>query len=56
MPLFHNLLFHTITTVASIFLLVLAFRAAANGGRELTKGRVGDIPRMEINRLVTTGD
>ena len=37
------------------FLLILAFRAAANGGRELTKGRVGDIPRLETNRLVTTG-
>jgi protein-S-isoprenylcysteine O-methyltransferase Ste14 len=43
------------TAFAGLLLLVLAFRAAANGGRELTKGRVGDIPRMETNRLVVTG-
>ena len=54
-PLFHNLWFHLLTAFIGFFLLVLAFRAAANGGRELTKGRVGDIPRLETNRLVTTG-
>jgi len=54
-PLFSSLLFHILTALAGFFLLVLAFRAAGNGGRELTKGRVGDIPRMETNRLVTTG-
>jgi len=31
------------------------FNGAGNGGRELAKGRVGNIPRMETNRLVTTG-
>ena len=54
-PLFGNILFHLVSVVLGIILLVLAFRAAANGGRELTKGRVGDIPRMETNQLVTTG-
>ena len=54
-PLFSNLWFHFISALLGAFLLRLAFRAAANGGRELTKGRVGDIPRMETNRLVTTG-
>jgi protein-S-isoprenylcysteine O-methyltransferase Ste14 len=53
--LFESVWFHLLTAIAGLVLLVLAFRAAANGGRELTKGRVGDIPRMETNRLVTTG-
>lgn len=53
--LFVNFLFHVITAVLGMFLLILAFRAAANGGKELTKGRVGNIPRMETNQLVTTG-
>ena len=54
-PLFGNVWFHILTAFTGVFLLVLAFRAAANGGKELTKGRVGDIPRLETNRLVTTG-
>ena len=54
-PLFGSFGFHLATAIAGVLLLVLAFRAAGNGGRELTKGRVGDIPRMETNRLVTTG-
>ena len=54
-PLFVNVWFHIFTAFTGIFLLILAFRAAANGGKELTKGRVGDIPRLETNRLVTTG-
>ena len=53
--LFGNLWFLFISALLGAFLLRLAFRAAANGGRELTKGRVGDIPRLETNRLVTTG-
>jgi protein-S-isoprenylcysteine O-methyltransferase Ste14 len=53
--LFESVWFHLLTAIGGMVLLVLAFRAAANGGRELTKGRVGDIPRMETNRLVTTG-
>ena len=55
MPLFGSLSFHLITALLGIVLLLLAFRAAANGGRELAKGRVGDIPRLETNQLVTTG-
>ena len=54
-PLFNTVWFHLLSACIGIFLLVLSFRAAANGGRELTKGRVGDIPRLETNRLVTTG-
>ncbi len=54
-PLFSSLQFHFITAVSGMVLLVLAFRAAANGGRELAKGRVGNIPRLETNQLVTTG-
>lgn len=53
--LFSNVWFHLFSAFFGILILGLAFRAAANGGRELTKGRVGDIPRMETNRLVTTG-
>lgn len=54
-PLFGNLLFHGISAVFGILVLSLAFRAAANGGRELAGGRIGDIPRLETNRLVTSG-
>lgn len=54
-PLFSNILFHSVCMLLGIALLKLAFNAAGNGGRELTKGRVGNIPRMETNRLVTTG-
>jgi protein-S-isoprenylcysteine O-methyltransferase Ste14 len=53
--LFRNFWFHILTAFIGIIMLILAFRAAANGGRELTKGRVGNIPRMETNQLVTTG-
>ena len=54
-PLFSNIAFHIVCALLGIIILKLAFNAAGNGGRELTKGRVGDIPRMETNRLVTTG-
>ncbi len=53
--LFRSVLFHLFTAVLGAGVIFLAFRAAATGGRELTKGRVGDIPRLETNRLVTTG-
>jgi protein-S-isoprenylcysteine O-methyltransferase Ste14 len=53
--LFESLWFHGLSAAAGMVLLWLAFRAAATGGRELAKGRVGDIPRLETNRLVTTG-
>ena len=54
-PLFASPLFHLFSAIAGVIVLRLAFHAAANGGRELTKGRVGEIPRLETNRLVTTG-
>jgi len=54
-PYFQTLSFHVLTAIFGAFIIFLAFRASANGGRELTKGRVGDIPRLETNRLVTTG-
>ncbi len=54
-PLFHNLLFHVVSFIIGMGLILLAFRAASNGGRELAKGRSKDIPRLETNKLVTTG-
>ncbi len=54
-PLFRDFCFHSMTAVLGMLVLTLAFRAVANGGRELTKGRIGDIPRLETNALVTTG-
>jgi len=54
-PLFMTGWFHLLTAVPGMLLLFWAFKAAATGGRELTRGRVGDIPRLETNRLVTTG-
>ena len=54
-PLFHSWLFHVVSFIIGTVLIILSFRAAGNGGRELAKGRTGDIPRLETNRLVTTG-
>jgi len=54
-PLFSSVVFHFFSGVIGLFVLKLAFNAAANGGRELAKGRVGNIPRLETNRLVTSG-
>jgi len=49
-------LFHIITFIVGFFFMELSFNAAKVGGRELKKmGREGDIPRLETNRLVTTG-
>ncbi|WP_457606699.1 methyltransferase family protein [Nitratifractor sp.] len=54
--LFASPLFHLITLPLGLYLGRLAFRAAAAGGRELAAhGREGDLPRLETNRLVTTG-
>jgi protein-S-isoprenylcysteine O-methyltransferase Ste14 len=54
--LLFNPYFHFITLILGFFALKLAFHAAAVGGRELKrKGRDGDIPRLETNRLVTSG-
>ena len=54
-PYFQNLMFHLLSALLGAIVIFFAFRASAKGGRELTKGRVGDIPRLETNRLVTTG-
>ena len=53
--LFESLSFHLVSALFGIVIISLAFRAAANGGRELTKGREGNIPRLETNKLVTSG-
>ncbi len=54
--LLFNPLFHLITLPVGYFTLKLSFHAAAVGGRELKrKGREGDIPRLETNKLVTSG-
>ncbi len=54
-PLFNNIYFHVASAIFGYVILLYAFRAAANSGRELSGGRVGDIPRLETNRLVTSG-
>ena len=54
--LFGRLSFHLLFLPLGLAVLCLAFRAAAVGGRELARqGREGDLPRLETNRLVTTG-
>ncbi len=54
--LFFDPLFHLFTFVVGVGLMALAFRAAAVGGRALARyGRRGDLPRLETDRLVTTG-
>ena len=51
-----NPIFHLFTFFMGTFLMKLSFHAAKVGGRELKKyGREGDIPRLETNRLVTSG-
>ena len=51
-----NPFFHLATFIIGIFLMKLSFHAAKVGGRELKKyGREGDIPRLETNKLVTSG-
>ncbi len=55
--LFLNPLYHILTLPFGIFLMSMAFRAAAAGGKELAKaGRVKPAtPRLETDSLVTTG-
>ncbi len=53
--LFHSPLFHLLSALIGIFILRLVFRSASNGGKELAKGRDKTMPRLETNRLVTTG-
>ena len=56
-PLVTSWLYHLLTFPIGLFLMTLAFRAAAAGGRELAKEgkRSPDTPRLETDRLVTTG-
>jgi len=52
--LFYSIEFHIVTFILGIVVMRFSFRAASKGGRELAKrGRDGDIPRLETNRLVT---
>jgi len=54
--LFANLIFHTVTLMIGLLLLRLVMRASRHTGRLLARlGREGELPRMETNRLVTTG-
>ncbi len=54
--LFSTLWFHIVCATIGFFILILAFRAAASGGRELAKkGRSKHIPRLETDQLVTSG-
>ena len=54
--LFTSVPFHLISFVFGTILSYLVFNGAKNSGRQLArKGRVGDLPRLETNRLVTTG-
>ncbi len=51
-----NPFFHLLTLVAGLFLLRFVMRVSRYTGRLLARlGREGDIPRMETNKLVTTG-
>ncbi len=54
--LFRNLYFHIITVVPGLILLRLVLLVSKNTGRFLSRnGREGELPRMETNKLVTTG-
>ncbi len=55
-PLFGSFWFHVVSFVIGFVIVRLAFNAAGAGGRELAKmGREGDVPRLETNKLVTSG-
>ena len=54
--LFRSISFHIVSFVFGVILLCLVINGARNTGRQLARGgRIGDLPRMETNRLVTTG-
>lgn len=49
-------IFHLLTLLPGILLLRLVLRSSRNTGRQLARlGRKGNVPRMNTNRLVTTG-
>ncbi|NOZ12588.1 MAG: isoprenylcysteine carboxylmethyltransferase family protein [Acidobacteria bacterium] len=53
--LFFSPFFHLFTFPLGFGITKLAFNAAATGGRELKKGRSENTPRLETDRMVTTG-
>jgi len=54
--LFFSLSFHIVSSLVGLMLLRLVMNASRKTGRLLAReGRVGKLPRMETNRLVTTG-
>lgn len=54
--LWHSAWWHAVTLVAGMLLMRLVFRLSRNTGRTLARnGREGRLPRLETNRLVTTG-
>ena len=53
---FNNLYFHIGSLIIGYILLRMVLKASRNTGRFLAKmGREGDIPRLQTNKLVTTG-
>jgi len=54
--LFLNPWFHVASFVIGLFIFLLVIRASQNTGRWLHKmGREGNLPRLETNKLVTSG-
>jgi len=54
--LWHSLWFHMVTAIPGVLLLRLVMLISRNTGKYLArKGREGDLPRMQTNRLVTDG-
>ncbi len=53
--IFYNLTFHVFTAIVGLLILKFAFHAASTGGKELAKGRTSEMPRLETNKLITTG-
>ncbi|NOY23567.1 MAG: isoprenylcysteine carboxylmethyltransferase family protein [Acidobacteria bacterium] len=53
--LFFSLPFHLTSFFIGLIVTKLAFAAAATGGRELKKGRSENTPRLETDKIVTTG-
>ena len=52
---FFSIPFHLLTFPIGFAVLKLSFKAASIGGRELKKGRSEGTPRLETDKLVTTG-
>ena len=53
---FNNLNFHIISMIVGYILLKMVLKASRNTGKYLAgQGREGDIPRLQTNKLVTSG-